>query len=385
MRIALLFVALLAASLDASPVQAPLFAPAPGSPVPVGKGSGTVIFADVNGDRLPDLLSRHLLERSLVMRVGDGRGGFTVGEAAPLRFEFEPGGMAAADLNGDGMLDLAVTPGRLDIVDVYLGIGKGAFRKAPGSPFTVTNADEPFNKRTIRLLDINEDGHPDIVTANGRRRNTFAVLFGDGKGSFTRGPEVAIDKGQDGYVLDFADVNGDRHLDVVTASRKGFEDAAPGRVSVRFGNGKGVFALSSQSPFETAGGPRSVTIADFNGDRHPDVAIANRDGLLSLFTNDGRGAFSPASGSPMALGVDGHSVIAEDVNRDGRMDLVCANVNTVVVLLGGGSSFVPAPGSPYRAGPGSYHATVADVNRDGKLDIAASSFEGNAITLLLQR
>ena len=385
MRVALLLVALLAAPLDSSSVQPPLFVPASGSPVHVGKGAGTLIFADVNGDRRLDLLSRHLLERMLVVRIGDGRGGFTPSAAAPVRFDYGFGGMAAADFDGDGNVDVAVTPGQLDFVDVLLGTGKGGFRMAPGAPFTVTDADEPFNKRTIRLLDINEDRHLDIVTANGRRRNTFGVLYGDGKGRFSRGPEVAIDRGQDGYVLDFADLNGDRHLDVVSVSRKGYEDAAPGRVIVRFGDGKGGFTPSSQSPFDTAGGPRSVTIADFNGDRHPDIAVAHSTGLLSLLTNDGRGVFSPADGSPVSLGVDGHSVVAQDVNRDGRIDLVCANVDAVTVLLGNGSSFVPAPGSPYRAGPGSYFATVADVNGDGKLDIGASSFEGDAVTLLLQR
>lgn len=37
------------------------------------------------------------------------------------------------------------------------------------------------------------------------------------------------------------------------------------------------------------------------------------------------------------------------------------------------------------AGPGAYNLTVADVNEDGKLDVAASSFEGDAVTLLLGR
>ncbi len=101
--------------------------------------------------------------------------------------------------------------------------------------------------------------------------------------------------------------------------------------------------------------------------------------------NDGRGALTAADGSPFALGVDGHSVAAADVNRDGRMDLVCANVKEVAVFLGAPGTFAPAPGSPYAAGPGSYFATLVDLNRDGKLDIAASAFEGDGITLLLQR
>jgi hypothetical protein len=384
MRIAVLLIGALAASLDSPLPQSALFTPASASPIHVGKGGGTVLFADLDRDGHLDMLSRHLLERVLVVRVGDGRGSFRAAAAPPVRFDYDFGGMAVGDLNSDEVLDVVVTPGTRDAVDVFLGTGQLQFRKAPGSPFTVSDAAEPFNKRTIRLLDLNEDGSLDVVTANGRRRNTFGVLYGDGKGSFGRGSEVPVDTGQDGYVLDFADFNGDRHLDVVSASRKGHEDASPGRVIVRFGDGHGKFSRSSQSAFETAVGPRSVMAADFNGDRHPDIAVANRDGLLSIFTNDGRGAFLPPS-ALIPLGVDGHSVVAADVNRDGRVDLVCANVDAVAVFLGGKGGFAPAAGSPYPAGPGSYFATVADLNRDGKLDIAASAFEGTGVTLLLQK
>jgi hypothetical protein len=384
MRMAVLLIAGLIASIESRPVQAPLFVHAPGSPIAVGKGSGTILFADLNGDRHLDLMSRHLLERVLIVRLGDGRGGFGAATTA-VRFDYDFGGMALGDMNEDGLPDVAVTSGTRDFVDLFIGIGKGEFRRAAGSPFTVTDASEPFNKRTIHTLDLNEDGHLDVVTANGRRRNTFAVLFGTGHGTFTRGPEVPLDSGRDGYVFAFADFNGDGHLDVVSASRSGYDDTAPGRVIVRFGDGKGNFMQAPASPFDTLVGPRSITIEDFNGDRRPDVAITNRDGLLSLFMNDGRGALTAADGTPFGLGVDGHSVAAADVNRDGRMDLICANVKEVAVFLGGRGTFAPAPGSPYTAGPGSYFVTLVDLNRDGKLDIAASAFEGDGITLLLQR
>ena len=379
--------ALLLAVLGIASSQAPsgLFVPAPGSPVVVGKGGGTILFADLNGDGHLDMLSRHLLERVLVVRTGDGRGRFLPGTAPAARFDYDFGGMVLGDFNEDGLQDVVTTAGTRDFVDLFLGEPDAAFRKAPGSPFTVTDAAEPFNKRTIHALDMNEDGHLDVVTANGRRRNTFTVLHGNGQGGFARGPEVAIDSGQDGFVLAFADLNGDRHLDVVSASRKGYDDSGPGRVIVRLGDGKGNFVPTPQSPFTDVVGPRSVSIADFTGDRHPDIAIASHDGRLSILANDGKGTFAAAKGSPYALGIDGHSVVPADVDRDGRQDLVCANVDKVNVFLGTANGFVPAPGSPFRAGPGSYFAGVADLNRDGKLDIAASAFEGDSVTVLLQR
>lgn len=47
--------------------------------------------------------------------------------------------------------------------------------------------------------------------------------------------------------------------------------------------------------------------------------------------------------------------------------------------------FSPAPGSPFRAGPGAYNLAVGDFNKDGKPDVVASSFVGNAVTMLLGR
>ena len=132
-------------------------------------------------------------------------------------------------------------------------------------------------------------------------------------------------------------------------------------------------------------------LADVNGDRRPDVMFNSRT-ELGVWLNQGDGRFTPAAGSPWPLGAEAFAVVVADLNRDHHADLVAATVDhtspfrsRVVLLLGDGHSFTPAPGSPFPVGLGAYNLAVGDVNEDGKLDVAASSFEGDGVTILLGR
>jgi hypothetical protein len=362
--------------------QPPQFVPAPGSPLEVGEGSGTILLADVNGDRHVDLLTRHLLTNRINVQIGDGRGGFRPAAKSAIAFDYRPGDMALGDLDNDGALDLVVTPGDRDLLDVLIGNGTGGFTRTAGSPITVTTEIEPLNKRTLHLVDLDEDGKLDAVTANGRRRNSFAIMFGNGRGGFVRGPIVELDTGQDGYALAFGDMNGDGHLDVVNASRAGYDDRSPGRMIVLDGDGKGGFRRRSAAMTLPAG-PRWLQLGDLNRDSRLDVVVAHPNRVLSIMLNDGRGSFVAAS--PQQLPGETHFFQLLDVDRDGHSDLVAPTVDSVTVLLGDRGTFRPAPGSPFRAGPGAYHVGVGDIDEDGRLDLVASSFGGSAVTVLLGR
>ncbi len=383
MRIAVAIVALLLIQSAQHASEGPLLTPAPGSPLDVGPGSGTLLFGDVNRDGRVDLVTRHLLTNRITVQLGDGRGGFRAAASSPLTFSYGPGDMALGDLNHDRIADLVVTPGNRDVIDVLVGTGAGGFTRTPASPYTVTSAVEPFNKRTLHLVDINEDGHLDAVTANGRRRTSFAVMFGDGRAGFTPGPVVELDPGRDGYAFDFGDVNGDGHLDVVNASRAGYDDKGPGRVIVLEGDGSGEFRRALPAPLDVATGPRWVQLADLDGDRRTDAAIAHPGALVSILLNNGRGGFTP--GAPVRLPGETYYFEIADVNGDGRSDLAAPTVDSVTIMLARGRGFAPAAGSPFRAGPGAYHVAVGDINADGRADVAAASFEGSAVTLLLGR
>ena len=360
--------------------QEPLFVPAPVSPIEVGEGSGTILLQDINRDRRVDLLTRHLLTRRIEVLRGDGKGGF-VRFGPALEFAYEPGDMRLGDLNRDRILDLVVTAGRNDIVDVLLGDGRGGFHAVPGSPFTVSRVIDTYNKRSLHLVDLNEDGNLDIATANGRLRNTVRTLLGDGRGGFAPGPIVTLDTRGDGFAIVFGDVDGDRHLDVVNVSRPD----GSGRLVVQLGDGRGAFRAVAGSALRIPPDPGALALLDMDGDQRTDIVVGHSSGQVSVLLNRGQGIFEQAPGSPVEVGSPLFAVLPLDVNGDTRADLAIPTVNHVTALLAEDGGFRLAPGAPYPAGPGAYFLAAGDLNGDGRLDLVASSFEGSGVTVLLAR
>jgi hypothetical protein len=288
--------------------------------------------------------------------------------------------MRLEDLNRDRILDLVVTAGRNDVVDVLLGDGQGGFRPVPGSPFTLSRMTDTYNKRTLHLADFNGDGNLDIGTANGRLRHTVRTLLGNGRGGFVPGEVIELDVRGDGFVLAFGDLDGDGGLDVVTASRP---DQSSGRLAVQTGEGGGRF--STAAVLRIPASPSAVALTDFDSDGRTDIAVGHSTGQVSLLLNRGRAVFEPAAESPVETGGSLFALLALDVNGDGRRDLAIPTADHVTVLLSAAVGFELAAGAPYRAGPGAYYLGAGDINGDGKVDLVASSFEGTGVTLLLGR
>jgi hypothetical protein len=289
--------------------------------------------------------------------------------------------MRLGDVNRDAILDLAVTAGARDIVDVLLGNGRAGFTRARGSPFAAGKRTYRYNKRSLHLVDVNGDGDLDIVTANRRGQYAFRVWLGNGRGQFAAGQVLRVEPAQEGYTLAVGDVDGDGRIDAVTA----LSSPNRGWLEVHRGAGNGSFRRVRGTTLGLPPTYRIEALADMDFDRRLDLVLSHRSARVSVLLDRGRGRFAPATGSPFALTARPFAVAVADLNRDQNLDLVGATVNGVTVLLGDGNGFPRARQSSFPAGPGAYDVAIGDLNADAAPDVVASSFESKRVTVLLGR
>jgi hypothetical protein len=317
----------------------------------------SVAVGDVSGDGIPDLVvASECLSLGqfgactgdgvVSVLLGNGDGTFqpavTYDVGAPVTYS-----VAIADLRGNGILDLAVADFGLVLYEgaagVLLGNGDGTFQTG------VTYNSGGVSSISVAVADLNGDGIPDLAVTNScpsescQGDGTAGVMLGNGNGTFQ--PVVLYDSGgNSANSVAVGDLRGNGIQDLVVAN--GYYDNVMG---VLLGNGDGTF----QSPvtyFLDGILYDAVAIADLNGDGIPDLAVIDgchevRNGAcvgeatVSVLLGNGDGTFQ----SPIKYnsGGSGTSAIAiGDVNGDGRPDLVvtiCQDSNcnngTVAVLL----------------------------------------------------
>jgi hypothetical protein len=243
------------------------FAPAPGSPFAAHQGDRPhnhgLNLADVNSDGRLDITTSNQDDNSVSVLLGDGRGGFAPAAGSPFAVGRAPYPHAAADVNGDGRLDIVTPNVRDNSVSVLLGDGRGGFAPAAGSPHTVA-----FRPYYVAVGDVSGDGRPDVVTSHDDV-NLMTTLLGDGRGGFTPAPASPFDFGRRAYALVAADVNGDRRADLIVG---GIGE----NVAVLLGNERGGYTHAAGSPYAAGSNPR-IAVGDVNGDGRADIVTANNE------------------------------------------------------------------------------------------------------------
>jgi uncharacterized protein (DUF2141 family) len=370
LRIFLLMIIVLLAGLYQAAAQGFVLSSSPG----VGNFPYSIAAADVNGDGKLDLICADYLANTLTVLTNNGNGNF--GSNATYTVGINPTSVTAADVNGDGRVDLICANSGTNTLTVLTNNGSGGFVLSAN----IAGAGSYF----VTAADVNGDGKLDLICENST--NTLAVLTNNGSGGFALSGIYTV-----GYApasVAAADVNGDGKPDLICANNllgNTVGSTLPGNtLTVLTNNGNGVFG--SNATYVVGSGLFCVIAADINGDGMLDLITANNgtfgsDTTFTVLTNNGSGSFG--SNATYIVGSAPCCVVAADVNGDGKLDLIIAGTgsSTLTVLTNDGNGGFVTAFSP-AIGSGSFSVVAADVNGDGKLDLISANAHANTLTVL---
>lgn len=353
--------------------------------------------ADMNGDGELDIVhgpARKTFPLRPVVFLGDGHGRWRAWKEATFpSLGYDYGDVHAADLDGDGILDLALAV-HLKGVAALRHDGQGHFSQL-GRGLDL-EAGAPFGSRTLLATDWKDDGHQAILALSDGPRppsRTEARASSLGVRLFTladaKGPagaprewklEALATSGLDrlfGDSLALGDVDGDGKKDLAVGSN------ILGEARVLFRRVGGALVPVPVAGLRARSLVRSVALADFDGDARDDlvVAYASSEGErwfvgIDLFmsraeTFERREIAREESRNDYAA----LAVCSFDGERKQKSLAVTRGDGTVSLFAADGRGFVtqdlrmPNTG---REGCRGYRVRCVDLNRDGKDELVAS-------------
>jgi hypothetical protein len=291
------------------------------------------------------------------IRLGDGEGGL-VGRSSMLT-GVAPGGLALANFDGDAahLIDLAVTNSPNGLVQVFTGQADGAFT----SQSVLLAGKGP---QGVAAADIDGDGHIDLVT--GDRTDSTLSVFRNGGTALATKPTATVPTAAGPTVVLSGHLNADGADDLVVLDQGDKTDpkspTCEGSIEVFLGAADGVPVHGQTIALGAGHQPRAGLLKDFDEDGQLDLVVADyvvsqchdpqvpADGQVLIYAGQGDGTFALRTTLPIAGGEPADVTAMDiDAHTPGGTDLAVLDYqgNRVLLYLGtGGLGFAPAPVSP---------------------------------------
>jgi FG-GAP-like repeat/RTX calcium-binding nonapeptide repeat (4 copies) len=229
--------------------------------LPAGTDVGTL--ADINGDGSPDLVVGDIYGNVSVL-LSNGYGGFSSPQTINIGSSAVTG-LAAIEVGP--YTDVVAVEG--DSVMLLPNNGYGALQSS------TTILTVPGQTAFVTVGDFNYDGYSDVAAAGSD--GSLTVALGNYAGTFQVLPAVPLGFTPTSYGQT-ADLDGDGNPDLVFAD-------GTNQLEMLSGNGDGTFAPAQ--PVEAANDVYFVAVGDINGDGRPDlVTTDNTDAQIGLLLNN---------------------------------------------------------------------------------------------------
>jgi uncharacterized OB-fold protein len=361
-----------------------------------------VSFADLNGDGKVDMIVTNAGTAGNSISVY--RNTSSVGTISSASFATKadfttltsPRAIAIGDLDGDGLLDIAVPAfSSTTSISVLRNTSSGStISFATKVDFTVGS-----NPISIAIGDLDGDGKPDLAVANNASatsanisllRNTISSTGTFTAASFATKVDLAISGSSfSTWSIAMSDLDGDNKPDLAVSCSGTSNSLA----CYRNTSSVGVFSFATATLTTVGTTPRQIAVGDLNNDNKADVVVVNNgSNNLSLLRNSSSsGTISFVTETALSTGTGPMGATIGDLDGDGLPDVAVANntnpgsvsayrnTSSSSISFGTGVSFTTGTNT------GPYHIAIVDIDGDGKPEMAVVNNTTQSVSILFSR